>query len=184
MPKPSLSLLQDAIRFAAKQHRGQDRDGPAALPYITHPIDVMNRLRYEAGVEDSEILAVGVLHDVVEECDISFEELSFRFGERVSGLVRELTRSEPTPAEIEGLEEAQIVELRSQMLLSDITKMSPEAQLVKLADRASNLNASLKTRSGEKRARYTRQSYLILETIPREASPALWDAIQEMLKSA
>lgn len=182
MPKASLSLLQDAVRFAAKAHRGQDRDGSAALPYITHPIDVMNRLRYDAGVEDEEILAVGALHDVVEECEVEFEELADRFGERVSGLVRELTRSEPTAAETAHLSEEEIVELRSQMLLADIAKMSPEAQLVKLADRASNLNASLKTRSGEKRARYTRQSYLILETIPREVSPALWDGIQEMLK--
>lgn len=184
MAKTSLPLLQEAVRFAAKTHRGQDRDGDAALPYITHPIDVMNRLRYDAGVEDLEILAVGVLHDVVEECEVTFELLSARFGERVTGLVRELTRSEPAPAEIEGLDEAQIVELRSQMLLADIVRMSPEAQLVKLADRASNLNASLKTRSGEKHARYVRQSYLILETIPREISPPLWDAIQEMLRSA
>jgi len=180
--KSSLSLLQEAVRFAAKAHRGQDRDGSAALPYFTHPIDVMNRLRYDAGVEDEEILAVGALHDVVEECGVGLDELAVRFGSRVAGLVGELTRSEPTAEEIASLSEAEVVELRSRMLLADIAKMSPEAQLVKLADRASNLNASLKTRSGEKRARYVRQSYLILETIPREVSPVLWDGIQEMLK--
>ena len=113
---------------------------------------------------------------------MGLDELAVRFGSRVAGLVGELTRSEPTAEEIASLSEAEVVELRSRMLLADIAKMSPEAQLVKLADRASNLNASLKTRSGEKRARYVRQSYLILETIPREVSPVLWDGIQEMLK--
>lgn len=184
MAKDSLSILQDAVRFAAKHHRGQDRDGDAALPYITHPIDVMNRLRYQAGVEDLEILAAAALHDVIEECGVALDEIESRFGPRVAGLVGELTRSEPTPEEIAGLEPEAVIEFRSRMLLEDIAKMSPDAQIVKLADRGSNLYASLSTRSGEKRARYVRQSYLILETVPREVSPPLWDAIQTLLAQA
>jgi len=182
--KDSLTLLQEAVRFAAKHHRSQDRDGSAALPYITHPIDVMNRLRYVAGVEDLEILAAAALHDVIEECGVAPEEIEDRFGARVAGLVSELTRSEPTVEETSGLDPEAIVELRSRMLLEDIARMSPDAQIVKLADRGSNLYASLRTRSGEKRTRYIRQSYLILETIPREVSPPLWDAIQQMLLGA
>lgn len=180
--KPEDSKLQRAVRWAAKLHRGQDREGTSPLPYITHPIDVMNRLRYLAQEEDEEILCAAALHDVVEECGTPFAEIEERFGARVAGLVKELTRQEPTEEETAGLAEDQVAALRSRMLLDEIAEMSADAQRVKLADRLSNLSSYLVTRRGEKLARYVRQSYMMLEIVPREVSPALWDGIQEVLK--
>lgn len=179
-----MKLLHDAVRFAAKQHRGQERDGPVPLPYITHPLDVMNRLRYAGRVEDEAILAAAALHDLVEECDVTFDDLEERFGERVAGLVRELTRREPTDRETAGMSDEQIADLRSQWLLDEIARQSPDAQQVKLADRLSNLTAALATRTGEKRERYVRQSERILGIIPRDVNPHLWDELERLVASA
>jgi hypothetical protein len=67
------------------------------------------------------------------------------------------------------------------MLLEEIGRMSPDAQCVKLADRLSNVREGRRTKLGDKLTRYLGQTYLILETIPREVNPGLWDAIRDEL---
>lgn len=183
MASKSLPLLHRAIRVAFEAHLGQDRDGRPALPYITHPIDVMLRLRYVARITDEELLAAALLHDVIEEGDWTPEGIEREFGPRVAGLVRELTRREPSPEERRGLTKDELWELRTRLLLEEIRAMSPEAQRIKLADRLSNLEESEIARSPEKRERYRRQSRLILDAIPRESSPELWDRLDALVRS-
>lgn len=79
------------------------------------------------------------------------------------------------------MSKAEIWALRSDMLLAEIAQMSPDAQQIKLADRLSNLREGFRTKAGEKLARYIRQSRQILEIIPREVNPGLWDAIEAEL---
>jgi 5'-deoxynucleotidase YfbR-like HD superfamily hydrolase len=97
-------------------------------------------------------------------------------------LVRELTRSEPSPEEIAGMSKDEIAELRSRTLLDEIKQMGPEAQLVKLADRLSNLTSYVVTRKGKKLDRYLKQSKEVLKIIPRKKAPAIWDEIDGLLK--
>ncbi len=175
-----MKLLHQAQKYAFKFHKKQDRDGDSPLPYFTHPADVVNILRYEALETDPEILAAGFLHDVIEETEATLEELEAKFGPRVTGLVMELTRDEPSDEVRASLDEVELWELRSQLLLDGIARMSPEAQRVKLADRVSNLRGSLATREGEKLDRYLRQSRKILERVPREVSPKLWDLVDSL----
>lgn len=182
MPDPFYSKLHRAIRFATKQHKGQDRDGTAPLPYVTHPIDVVVRLRYIGQVLDEEILCAGALHDVVEECGVDPEKIEKKFGRRVRTLVEELTRDELTPQEREKLTEVEVWEERTRRMLKEIREeMSADARVVKLADRLSNLSEALLTRTGIKRDRYVAQTTLILEAIPRETNAALWDAVQAVV---
>ncbi len=173
-------MLRKAIKFAFKSHRGQDRDGVAALPYITHPIDVLNLLRYEAEVTDETVLCAAVLHDTVEEADVTFKDIEKEFGKKVSDLVKELTREEPDE-ELRKLPEKELWKIRNTALLLEIDKMSDNAKRIKLADRCSNLTAALKTRTGEKLERYVGQSRQILAHIDREVSPPLWDRVQRMV---
>jgi (p)ppGpp synthase/HD superfamily hydrolase len=77
-------LTRDALAFAADRHAGQTRDGRGE-PFVTHPVEVACLL-HEAGYSD-EVIAAGVLHDVLEDTDVEREELTSRFGERVAGLV-------------------------------------------------------------------------------------------------
>ncbi len=178
------AVLHKAIKWAEKLHRGQDRDGPAPLPYLSHPVDVACKLRYLAGVEDPTDLCAALLHDTVEECGVHPAKIAKKFGSEVEGLVRELTRTEPSEADAAGLTPEQLWELRSRLLLEDIRRMSPRAQRIKLADRLSNLEAARATRLGDRLDRYVRQSFLILEAIPRDVSPPLWDAIRQLLESS
>ncbi len=173
--------LDRAIQAAARWHAGEERDGDNPLPYITHPMEVLVNLRYVGGFTDEDLLCTAALHDVIEESDATLEEIEREFGTRVRGLVKELTRREPTKRETEGLSKEEIWQLRADMLLEEIAKMSPEAQSVKLADRLANVREGKRTKLGDKLRRYLVHTYQILETVPREVNPALWDAIQAEL---
>ena len=60
-------LLESAIKLAQKYHEGQFDKGGS--PYIEHPLRVMK------GTESIEEKIVAVLHDVLEDCDVSIEQL-------------------------------------------------------------------------------------------------------------
>jgi (p)ppGpp synthase/HD superfamily hydrolase len=77
-------LTRDALAFANTRHAGQTRDLDD-LPFVTHPVEVACLL-HEAGYSD-EVVAAGVLHDVLEETDADHGELEARFGRRVADLV-------------------------------------------------------------------------------------------------
>jgi len=175
--------LHKAIKFASKAHKKQDRDGGDALPYITHPIDVLNLLRYEADVRDEDLLCAAILHDTLEATDVTEKQIQKEFGEPVLDLVKEVTRQEPD-AEMRKLGEKELWKIRNEALLLEIDKMSPSAKKIKLADRCSNLTAVLKTRTGEKLERYLSQSRVILEHIDRDISPELWDRIYRLLSAS
>jgi len=176
--------LAKAIRFAARAHRGQYREGEPALPYITHPIDLINKLAYIGEVKDEEVLIAAALHDVLEETDADTNKIRDKFGERVLAIVQELTREEPTSEVAEGMTEAALRDLRNKLLLDGVKNMGPEARTVKLADRLSNLIAAEKTREAKKLERYRDQSRKILKLVPRETNPGLWDALDQLVNPA
>lgn len=173
--------LHKAVRWAAKLHKNTDRDGEAPLPYITHPLEVLSNLRFLAGVTDEEMLCAAVLHDTLEDTDATGLKIEKKFGPRVRQLVESVTRTEPKAEEIEGKSEAQVWKMRSDLLLKEIREMPPEAQQIKLADRLSNVQGALKTKTGEKLKRYLKQSREILKIVPREVAPELWDAIDQLI---
>ena len=170
--------LHAALDFAVRAHAGQDRDGEVAPPYACHPVEVMLNLRYTGGVDDEDLLVVALLHDTLEATSASAAEIEKAFGPRVIALVRELTREEPSHAETAGLKKEEIWKLRADMLLAEIEKMSPEAQVVKLADRLSNVREARIAKSEAKFERYVGQTEKLLAIIPRKRNAALWDAIK------
>lgn len=79
--------LEDAILFAAQKHRGQRDKGGA--PYILHPLRLMARMS-----TDTERM-VAVLHDVVEDCGVTLEDLrGAGYPEAVVAALDRLTRRE------------------------------------------------------------------------------------------
>jgi (p)ppGpp synthase/HD superfamily hydrolase len=81
--------LFGAVEFAAKAHRGQYRKG-GVLPYIVHPLAVMEKLL--RALPDKKILAAaGVLHDVLEDTLTTPAELEQHFGPLVLALVKSAT---------------------------------------------------------------------------------------------
>jgi (p)ppGpp synthase/HD superfamily hydrolase len=77
-------LTRDALAFAARRHEGQTRD-IEGVPFVTHPIEVACLL-HEAGYAD-EVVAAGVLHDVIEDTPAEHADLEERFGPEVAALV-------------------------------------------------------------------------------------------------
>src|SRR5574343_649748 len=81
------NILQSAIEFAVVKHSSQfDKGGN---PYILHPLKVMHYLK----TDDQELQAIAVLHDVVEDCDVTYDDLyNIGMTERVVNAVRALTK--------------------------------------------------------------------------------------------
>lgn len=82
-------LVREALQVAAEAHAGQIRNGSGGLPYVEHPKMVAERLA-EAGYGD-EVLAAGLLHDVVEDSDLTVADLRERFGTEIATLVEALS---------------------------------------------------------------------------------------------
>lgn len=82
-------MLERAIQFATQAHKGQFRKYTGE-PYITHPLAVMEIVRGVPG-HTEEMLVAAVLHDVVEDTDVSLMEIQEEFGNVVSDLVLHLT---------------------------------------------------------------------------------------------
>jgi GTP diphosphokinase / guanosine-3',5'-bis(diphosphate) 3'-diphosphatase len=126
--KSELALLLRALAFAAHKHRDQRRKDPAASPYINHPIALAHVLVNEGGVTDVEVLCAALLHDTVEDTDTTPEELERAFGARVARIVAEVTDDQ-------ALAKAE----RKRLQVERAAGLSPEAKLVKLADKICNL---------------------------------------------
>jgi GTP diphosphokinase / guanosine-3',5'-bis(diphosphate) 3'-diphosphatase len=155
-------MFEKAIAFAMEAHRGQLTEDYAPLPYIFHPMEVAKLLRQIGGCEDEELLAAAILHDTLEHTETTFEDLQQEFGDRVATLVQELTRTEPSPSETENLSKDEIWQLRSDLLLQGVAKMSPEAMVIKLADRMANLYVAVAMKKKRKLKRYVAQTIEIL----------------------
>ena len=82
-----MELVSDAIIFAVKAHDGMRRK-KSDVPYILHPMEAAVIVGTMS--DDQNLIAAAALHDVVEDAEISIEEIEEKFGKRV----RELVESE------------------------------------------------------------------------------------------
>jgi len=126
-PNPLAALIQ-AVAFAADKHRNQRRKDAQASPYINHPIALANVLANEGGVQDVTVLCVAVLHDTIEDTETTADELRALIGEQVASVVLEVTDDKLLEKSV-----------RKQRQIEHAPHSSPQAQLVKLADKISNL---------------------------------------------
>ena len=83
-----MTKLEKAIGFAIRAHHGMLRK-KENIPYIIHPLEVVTIL---AGMTDDEnVLSAAVLHDTVEDTNVSLETIDSKFGPRVMELVKSET---------------------------------------------------------------------------------------------
>jgi (p)ppGpp synthase/HD superfamily hydrolase len=129
--KPSIDPGAEILRatlFAARAHAGQARKGSAAEPYVNHVIEVASILA-EHGAPLPVVLA-GLLHDTVEDTEVTHADLVAGFGAEVAGYVAEATDDKTLPKEV-----------RKGLQVSQAPKKSDGAKQLKLADKISNLLA-------------------------------------------
>jgi len=157
----------DAVdAFAEAAHRGQCRntgdDSAPEIPYIVHPRAVRDILAHEhpdPAAGESWILAVALLHDVLEDCDVHHDTLADEFGENVSAAVRALSK------QIKVVPAARKTDAQYWQVL----RQAPLAiRRVKAADRVDNLRSCVRW-SREKLARK------YLDETPREVLPLVAD---------
>ena len=139
-PNPDEALLKRAFDYAKEAHGTQLRKSGEL--FFSHPLEVANIL---ATLEmDCQSIAAGLLHDVIEDTDHSYKEITEKFGEDVAMLVEGVTKLEKIP--FTSKEEQQIENLRKMFLAmaSDVRVI-----IIKLADRLHNMR-TLKSMSDEK----------------------------------
>ncbi|MBR4040512.1 MAG: bifunctional (p)ppGpp synthetase/guanosine-3',5'-bis(diphosphate) 3'-pyrophosphohydrolase [Clostridia bacterium] len=126
-----MTLVSDAMIFAARAHDGMLRKG-TSIPYIVHPAEVAAIAA--TLTDDPEILAAALLHDVMEDCGVSEEELAAQFGARVAHLVKSETQERcGDPAET--------WLVRKQGAVARIAKGERAVKIIALSDKLSNMRA-------------------------------------------
>lgn len=128
--KVDTKLIMKAYDYAATHHGEQCRR--SGEPYIIHPINVAYTLA-EIGLDDSTICAA-LLHDVVEDTNVTNEDLKKEFGEEIAEMVAGVTKL--SNMQFESIEEQQVEDYRKMFLAmgKDIRVI-----LIKLADRLHNM---------------------------------------------
>ena len=129
--RTNTKLVLKAYNFANSQHDGQLRK--SGEPYIIHPLQVAYILS-TIGMDASTICAA-LLHDVVEDTEITHEDLVKEFGEEIAEMVAGVTKLSKLP-EYATMEEKQVENYRKMFLAmgKDIRVI-----LIKLADRLHNM---------------------------------------------
>jgi guanosine-3',5'-bis(diphosphate) 3'-pyrophosphohydrolase len=123
-------LLERAFLFASEAHEGQQRR--SGEPFIAHPVGVA-RVLAELHLDDST-LAAALLHDVVEDTDLTIEEVRAEFGEEITRLVEGVTKL--TRIHFQSREQAQAENYRKMIVAM---AQDPGVILIKLADRLHNM---------------------------------------------
>ncbi len=129
--KYRLKKIREAFELAKSAHGDQMRK--SGEPYIVHPIAVAYLL-VEMGM-DSESVITGLLHDVVEDTDISLNEIQAKFGSEIAGLIDGLTKIGQIPFSSREEEQAENIRKMLIAMAEDIRVV-----IIKFADRMHNLS--------------------------------------------
>ena len=129
-PQADFDLLHRAFTFAAAKHEGQSRK--SGDPYISHPMAVASII---ADMRlDSASVCAAFLHDVVEDCEVSHDEMAERFGEEIAFLVDGVTKLGRINFTSKEDQQAESFRKMVVAMARDIRVL-----LVKLADRLDNM---------------------------------------------
>ena len=155
LSKVQIDLLKHAYIVARDAHEGQMRS--SGDPYITHPVAVAKNLAHMH--LDHETLMAALLHDVIEDTDVTKEKLAELFGSTVAELVEGVSKLDKL--KFDNKEEMQAENFRKMVLamVQDIRVI-----LIKLADRTHNMR-TLGSLRPDKRRRIARETLEIYAPI-------------------
>ena len=148
-PSSDLAVIEKAYHVADKMHEGQKRK--SGEPYIIHPLCVAIIL---AELElDKETIVAGILHDVIEDTEMTYEDVSREFSEEVAILVDGVTK-------LTQLDLSQDkIEIQAENLRKMFLAMAKDIRviLIKLADRLHNLR-TMQYQSPQKQIEKSRET--------------------------
>ena len=123
-----MDLVEKAIIFAREKHKNQFRKG-TPIPYIVHPIDVMQILR-ENDADETTITA-GLLHDTIEDAGVTYDEICKEFGKEIADIVKDESEDKSKPYKI-----------RKQEQMKKLKYCSTKSKMVTCADKLSNIKSA------------------------------------------
>ena len=124
-----IDIIEKAYNFASEAHKSQKRE--SGEPYIIHPIDVAEILA-ELGM-DTNTIAAGLLHDVLEDTDCTYKEMSDMFNEEIASLVNGVTKL--GKIEYKSKQEQQADNVKMLLAMAKDIRVI----IIKLADRLHNM---------------------------------------------
>jgi guanosine-3',5'-bis(diphosphate) 3'-pyrophosphohydrolase len=166
LPAGTVDRVRQAVVFAAIHHGSQQR--PTGAPYLEHLLEALEVLVRGPGVTDPDVLCAAVLHDVVEDTGCTLSDISAAFGPGAAELVGWVTIPEPAP----GQDKASVKE----EYLRGLTAAPRDAVMVKLADRASNVQTLRNLPLARQRAYYAQTVQFIVPLAKAERWFAGWYA--------
>jgi len=116
-----------AYEFSKEKHGSQIRKF-SNLPYFSHPKEVARII--EDLTKDEDLIVVALLHDTIEDTNTTYDEIDKLFGKKVADLVTELTSDDKKSINKFG---------KGLYLGMKMSTMTPEALVIKLADRFHNV---------------------------------------------
>ena len=147
-PDGDVEMLRRAYELADQAHAGQVRK--TGHPYITHPLAVAWHLAHYG--LDAATIAAALLHDTVEDTDVTLEQLASEFGSEIAALIDGVTKLDRI--DYSSVEEAQAATIRKMVvaMAQDVRVL-----LIKLVDRLHNMRTVYALRE-EKQRRVARET--------------------------
>ena len=145
----NIDTVNKAYNFALEAHQNQKRD--EGVPYIIHPVAVAKILTDLK--LDSATITTGLLHDTIEDTNVTYESVKKEFGEEVANLVDGVTK-------ISALENRASDDSKAENFRKLILATSKDIRvlLVKLADRLHNMRTIQFVKDSEKKIRKAKET--------------------------
>jgi GTP diphosphokinase / guanosine-3',5'-bis(diphosphate) 3'-diphosphatase len=163
-----IARVRRAYEVAQEAHAGQLRD--EGSPYIVHPVRVAMSLVDELKIYSPVLICSALLHDVIEDSDVTRADLERMFDEQIAEIVWLLTK----------LEEVSLREYLARIEAAAETG----APIVKLCDRLDNMRSVLDTPNLEKKRRYIRTTEELYMPLAARTNAYLHSELRRALDEA
>lgn len=128
-----MGVIEKALLFASAAHEGQTRK-MNGLPFILHPMEAA--VIVSEMCTDEDVIAAALLHDAVEDTSVTLDDVRKEFGTRICRLVEKESENKRN-----GLPRSSTWCIRKQESVEKIRTASPEAKMIALADKLSNMRS-------------------------------------------
>jgi guanosine-3',5'-bis(diphosphate) 3'-pyrophosphohydrolase len=168
-------IYQKTIKFAAQKHTDKNQTIPGSnLPYVVHlsnvAMEILVASQKSENFDTEFAVQVALLHDTLEDTDVTFEELENEFGKPVADAVLALTKNDDIQKDKKMMDS-----------LQRIKEQPKEVWAVKLADRITNLQRPPYFWKEEKIKKYKEEAQIILEEL-RGGNEYLENRLEEKIE--